>query len=249
MTWLIITAILVLVVVIALIRKTLSSHPDEFPYIKKDALFSPAERSLYGVLEQAVGTDYRIFGKIRVADLVEVKRNPKHGAWQSAFNKISSKHFDFVLCTNDDLRPLLAIELNDKSHQQRSRQERDSFLAGVCNEIGLPLIQLQAKQAYSVIDIREKITGTLGKGSAAVPEFESNLISDNAASLSQAEVGSDVLNDAAPSCPKCNSTMVQRRANSGPNAGEEFWGCSKYPRCRGVLPVGSERAKSSMGAL
>ena len=39
---------------------------------------------------------------------------------------------------------------------------------------------------------------------------------------------------AAPSCPKCAQTMVRRTAKKGANAGQEFWGCSGYPRCRGT---------------
>lgn len=39
---------------------------------------------------------------------------------------------------------------------------------------------------------------------------------------------------AAPSCPRCAQPMVQRTARKGINAGQEFWGCSDYPRCRGT---------------
>ena len=38
-------------------------------------------------------------------------------------------------------------------------------------------------------------------------------------------------------CPKCNAAMVKRISKKGDNAGKEFWGCSKFPKCRGVLPV------------
>lgn len=38
----------------------------------------------------------------------------------------------------------------------------------------------------------------------------------------------------APACPKCNSAMVRRTAKNGPNAGHEFWGCSRFPACRGT---------------
>lgn len=40
-----------------------------------------------------------------------------------------------------------------------------------------------------------------------------------------------------PSCPKCGSRMIQRTAKTGPNAGNQFWGCSQYPQCRGIVPV------------
>lgn len=41
----------------------------------------------------------------------------------------------------------------------------------------------------------------------------------------------------APKCPKCGNEMVNRRALKGTNAGNSFWGCSTYPKCRGVLAI------------
>ena len=38
----------------------------------------------------------------------------------------------------------------------------------------------------------------------------------------------------APSCPLCSGVMVRRVAKTGPNAGNEFWGCDGFPKCRGV---------------
>jgi len=35
-------------------------------------------------------------------------------------------------------------------------------------------------------------------------------------------------------CPKCGSEMVFRTAKKGINAGKQFWGCSKFPKCRGT---------------
>ncbi len=33
-------------------------------------------------------------------------------------------------------------------------------------------------------------------------------------------------------CPKCGSALVIRTVNSGPKAGQQFWGCSMFPKCR-----------------
>jgi len=38
----------------------------------------------------------------------------------------------------------------------------------------------------------------------------------------------------APSCPVCASSMVKRTAKKGANVGSQFWGCPKYPGCRGT---------------
>ncbi|MFK5913625.1 MAG: restriction endonuclease [Woeseiaceae bacterium] len=40
-----------------------------------------------------------------------------------------------------------------------------------------------------------------------------------------------------PVCPKCNSLMVLRKAGKGQHAGKSFWGCSTYPKCRGVVSI------------
>jgi len=33
-------------------------------------------------------------------------------------------------------------------------------------------------------------------------------------------------------CPKCGSALVLRVAKQGVNKGNEFYGCSSYPKCR-----------------
>jgi restriction system protein len=41
----------------------------------------------------------------------------------------------------------------------------------------------------------------------------------------------------APHCPACNGPMVKRTARKGVNAGQQFWGCERYPQCRGTRPI------------
>jgi len=38
-----------------------------------------------------------------------------------------------------------------------------------------------------------------------------------------------------PPCPNCGKTMVLRTARNGENVGKQFWGCSGYPECKGVV--------------
>jgi restriction system protein len=39
-------------------------------------------------------------------------------------------------------------------------------------------------------------------------------------------------------CPICSKSMVKRMAKRGSNVGEEFWGCTGYPACRGTRSTG-----------
>ena len=38
-------------------------------------------------------------------------------------------------------------------------------------------------------------------------------------------------------CPRCGSSMVLRTARRGRNAGGQFYGCSRYPKCKETLPA------------
>jgi ssDNA-binding Zn-finger/Zn-ribbon topoisomerase 1 len=40
-----------------------------------------------------------------------------------------------------------------------------------------------------------------------------------------------------PDCPRCGSAMVLRTASRGPHLGEDFWGCPRYPECRGTVAI------------
>lgn len=42
---------------------------------------------------------------------------------------------------------------------------------------------------------------------------------------------------AVPACPKCGSNMIVREARKGPSAGNKFLGCSRFPGCKGTLPL------------
>jgi len=123
---------------------------DPPPYAKKRYFFSAAERSFYEVLKRLT-TDHTIFAKVRLADLVHVSKGTE--AWQSHFNRISRKHVDFVLC-NGDLAPLVAIELDDSSHDVEERKARDEFVDLTLTAAGLPIVRIRAKRAYAPDDIR-----------------------------------------------------------------------------------------------
>ena len=38
-------------------------------------------------------------------------------------------------------------------------------------------------------------------------------------------------------CPKCGGAMVLREFKKGQNIGNKFWGCSSFPKCRGIVNV------------
>ena len=49
------------------------------------------------------------------------------------------------------------VELDDKSHQQADRVERDMKVDDALSQAGIPIFHFPAKTAYSVQDIQAKI--------------------------------------------------------------------------------------------
>ena len=164
MSWilvLVVVAFVIAALVVAAAKKAGGDSTISYPYAPAKALFSAAERSFLGVLDQAAGPEYRVFGKVRVADIAAVKPGLSNSARQGAVNRIGSKHFDFIVCRSTDLSVVCAVELNDKSHASKRAQASDEVKRNVCRAIGLPLFEVTAKCAYSVSELQAQLASAL----------------------------------------------------------------------------------------
>lgn len=43
--------------------------------------------------------------------------------------------------------------------------------------------------------------------------------------------------DIIPPCPQCGKPMALRTAQMGKNTGKQFWGCTGYPECKGLVDI------------
>nr|WP_246335849.1 DUF2726 domain-containing protein [Azomonas macrocytogenes] len=127
------------------------------PYRRREALFTPAEKRFLKAIDGAIGDDFHLFGKVRIADVIEVSPMRNGRDWWRAFTRISSKHLDYVICDRNSLVVLCAIELDDSSHARPDRQERDVFVDAVCRAAGVPLLRFVNKASYSVPEVRSRI--------------------------------------------------------------------------------------------
>ncbi|MBN1513983.1 MAG: DUF2726 domain-containing protein [Phycisphaerae bacterium] len=126
-------------------------------YQKTSALFSAAEREFLEALDKVVGDQFRVFGKVRLADVIDVKANLPTGRYQAAFNSISAKHVDFVLCDPKTMAIQCVVELDDSTHGRPDRRERDAFLDDALRTAGMPIFHFRAQSSYSPDEIRKAI--------------------------------------------------------------------------------------------
>ncbi|MCX6082271.1 MAG: DUF2726 domain-containing protein [Chloroflexi bacterium] len=189
----------------------------EYPYLIRDDFLSAAELSFYLVLKTTLTDQALICPKVALGDLFYAKTQD-HSKFRTYTNKIDRKHVDFLVSDPLTVRPLFGVELDDKSHQRQDRQERDAFVEKVFEAAKLPLVRIPAKRAYSVSELSALLQPYLGKipTPAPLPKIVQPASTN-------------------PACPKCGSEMILRTAKNGANQGDKFWGCSNYPKCRGVL--------------
>lgn len=160
--WPLIAILIVFVIAITALKAFLGGNrggAEDYPYEKQQTLFTPAERSFFGVLEQAVDGKLRIMGKVRLADVVKVKNGNSKSARQKALNKIQSKHVDFVACDMATLGVKFVVELDDKSHSQPKRQERDEFIDKALAAAKIPVFHFAAKSTYTIQELQNSLFG------------------------------------------------------------------------------------------
>lgn len=134
-------------------------------YERTGELLSPAELNFYRVLVQVLAhpddpagpPQAMVMAKVRVLDLVQVRKGLDRSAWRSAFNRIKAKHADFVLCDPITLQPRCVIELDDKSHQRKDREDRDTLMDAIYTAVGLPILHIRCRRAYQPAALAQSI--------------------------------------------------------------------------------------------
>jgi hypothetical protein len=212
-----------------------------FPYALRDDFLSPAEQSFCMVLQGIVTAQLMICPKVALADLFFANTGDARQN-RICLNRIDRKHVDFLLCEPKTLRPKVAIELDDRSHERHDRQERDVFVDGVFAAANLPLVRVQAKRGYAAAELDSLLRPYLRASPQSAP---SPSVGQNLPAQSDAHPGPAASNrtpleaqEQAPLCPKCGTEMLLRTARTGANQGDKFWGCRNFPRCRAIVPFG-----------
>jgi len=131
------------------------------PYTRAKRLLSKGERAFWYPLFKACEGKYRIFCKVRLADIVVTPA----GSSRYWFKTIRGYHVDFVLCDPQTTAPLLVVELDDRSHESTRARERDAFKESVLAAAKVPLYRVACQQAYDPIEIAraidQKVNGSL----------------------------------------------------------------------------------------
>ena len=211
-------------------KKTETSQVPEqsqaLPYRLKDDFLTDAEYSFFGVLRQIYADRYYICPKISLKEIFFVLRPNEN---MNYHNKIDRKHVDFLLYDLETRKPLMGIELDDKSHSRSDRVQRDVFVNEVFQATGLPLARVTTAASYNLADLKRYLEEKLSEHIQRQDEPEVQTTTREAVTAETAATVSGLT-----VCPKCGITMVLRESKRG-----KFYGCKNYPRCKETISVES----------
>jgi len=127
---------------------------EKLPYKKREELMTRAEKEFFDVLERVVNNCYYIVPQVKISSIVAV---PNIKNYYHYLNKIDRKTIDFVLFDKKSFSPIMAIELDDSSHDKEERMKRDKFIDAVMNTVGLKITHIKVGPIYNQEEIKKHI--------------------------------------------------------------------------------------------
>lgn len=172
---LILFALISLIVIVGVLASRLNDNSFPFPFDSKNAVFTPAEKNFQNLVEQAMGTKYRIINRVKLVDIVTVRNGVSDRASQSAVNNAEGKYLDFVICERDTMKLLGAIDLVD-TQGKGYKIKKDWFVSGALEAASIPHLRIKVKANYTLDEIRACINSRLLGNRSPSPKVKGKVI-------------------------------------------------------------------------
>ncbi len=132
-----------------------------YRYGRKDFFMNRAEHEFFDVLNEVVGSSYYVFPQVHLSTILE--HRIKGQDWRAAFSRINGKSVDFVICDKAYIKPLLAIELDGRSHDVEAIRQRDADVEHIFERAELRLLRFTNHGSPNREEIKRRIAEALSK--------------------------------------------------------------------------------------
>lgn len=82
----------------------------------------------------------------------------KNKDYHKYFARIKSKHIDFLLLDKNTVKPVIAIELDDVSHNKQSSFKNDNFKNAIFSISSIQLIRIKVQKPYNFCELINALT-------------------------------------------------------------------------------------------
>ena len=115
-------------------------------YESKRYMISLNELNFFKQLQKLINEmDLNLFTQVSLYSIIETKYKTYN---YEELNRIKSKSIDFVIADKKSCRARLCIELDDTTHEQYDRKERDKFINELFENMGIKLLRIKVKENY-----------------------------------------------------------------------------------------------------
>ena len=123
-----------------------------------------AELDFYRVLTRVLAGRGHVLVQVALNRVLFLPGQPARGSWT---NKVRGRSLDFVVCDPATLRPLVAIELDDSTHDRPDRRARDQDVERLLAAAGLPFVRFKCRRTYHMQSVADAVLPHLSIGGDA----------------------------------------------------------------------------------
>ena len=134
-----------------------------FLYEPKKFLISSSEKAYYDALKKCIPEGYNVFPQINLAAFINRIDDARY------HNELF-RNVDFLI-TDENFKPKIAVEINDQSHLNNDRRDRDKKVGMILEESGIPLLKLWTSYGIKEEYIKGKITELLNTPIVRIHHF------------------------------------------------------------------------------
>lgn len=167
-----------------------------------------------------------------------ILQNQAHLKWLGEYLGIDS-HFFYSCIVFGDECTLKDITLTSGRHYVTNRS---NLFAAISSHIQLSITKLSPEQIDSLYAKLFPLTQVDAEQRAQhikeVKEIQHKQEVAAQAPVASAQGSQDGI------CPLCGGRLVLRTATRGANAGNKFWGCSNFPKCRYIKTISSSHEEN-----
>ena len=129
------------------------------PYVADETLFTPPQRAFLAALEEALGPEYRVYGRVRVAEVIALRPRLDRAARRRAWALLGDRQFDFLVCSAATSALACAVNLAPRS--RRRRPPPQDTLDCICDAAGLPFVRFREADHYAAAQLEQSVFGAM----------------------------------------------------------------------------------------
>jgi len=135
------------------------TDPDLWPYRPKERMMNPYEQQLYELIRDTL-TKSIVMTQVAMNQMLEIEGIPIRWHAKAYRARIDKKSLDFLIC-DKHTKPIIAVELDGRSHEKWDRKLADEAKDKALTAAGVKIVRIKVEELATLT--REELLKRLTK--------------------------------------------------------------------------------------